>query len=234
MNRGWTCRATRILARLPACQSMLLLSSICKYSTSLTQSAICYMESFLNNFIYCRLQKLHAVQDPEGMWVTDSDFWETCLLVGLLGCLWLIIWRRMSIRSSQRRQRRGRPPPGNGTESRAPIRPGPSNSSSAAMPAHSETRSMAPDADGGTQQPHGEPVAPDRLTDSLRLPHGIPLLRCQNTSAESLKEVGQKRTLEAAKNGSGQTGKDVERQLYCSQSWSDSGYRDNELIQCSG
>ena len=55
------------------------------------------------------------LQDPEGVWVTDADLWETCLLVALLGCLWLIVWRKMRIRSSRRRHgRRGNPPPGPG------------------------------------------------------------------------------------------------------------------------
>lgn len=43
--------------------------------------------------------------------MTDSDLWETGVVIALLGCLWLVVWRRMSIRSAQRRQFRHSPPP---------------------------------------------------------------------------------------------------------------------------
>ena len=63
-----------------------------------------------------------VMQDPEGMWPEDAEFWETCLLVGLFGCLWLVIWRRMSLRSARRRAAAAPgPPPGSPPTQTAPA-----------------------------------------------------------------------------------------------------------------
>lgn len=108
------------------------------------------------------------------MWVTDSDLWETCLLVALLGCLWLVVWRRMSIRTSQRRQRRDRSPPGSGSATQARARQRPSVPSPAEQTAPLEEDSGPPDAGAVTQDPQEERVAPSGLAVGvISRPEGV-------------------------------------------------------------
>ena len=67
------------------------------------------------------------------MWIKNADLWETSLLVALLSILWLVIWRRMGLRSARRRRlRRDRPPPENGEQ--AVGQTGPSPPPSAPVP----------------------------------------------------------------------------------------------------
>ena len=97
------------------------------------------------------------MQDPEGVWVTDSDLWETGLLVALLGCLWLVVWRRMSIRSAQRTQLGSGPPPGDegqgiGEIARA-AEPSPTASEQQTPPSGTQASEGDQMGQGGQQMP---------------------------------------------------------------------------------
>ena len=134
------------------------------------------------------------------MWVKDSDLWETCLLVALLGCLWLIVWRRMSIRSSQRRQRRDQPPPGNGGEVRAQTLAHPSNPSTAQQPAPADQTPSSPDDGAATQQSQGNQAAPHGLANGPKLPQTVPVVCELEAWGKILDGLGHKRKWEAVKS----------------------------------
>ena len=82
------------------------------------------------------------------MWTDDAELWETCMLITLIGCLWMVIWRRMSLRSARRRHasRQPDPPMGGG----APDSGGAPSTPSG--PQQSEAGGQAP-----TARQHGQP-----------------------------------------------------------------------------
>ena len=138
-----------------------------------------------------------VTQDPEGVWTDDAELWETCMLITLIGCLWMVIWRRMSLRSARRRHasRQPDPPTGGGApDSGAPSPPSEPQQSEPGGPAPPVRQHGQPQGDSQQQQTRqpSETEQPEEAAQGQGAGTAVPELE----AVAGCSEPGQRKQLE--------------------------------------